>query len=109
MRTRTAERADARIEELVAAPGIAGEDAGEAASLADDGVGKAAGRSRKRGRAAAAVALRPDAGAVDLGQRRQHAPGSEHVVGAGGKQNWVCWATVDVTPRAPKLSSTKAA
>jgi hypothetical protein len=33
----------------------------------------------------------------------------QHIMGAGGKGNWVWLAAVVVTSRAPKLSSTKAA
>ena len=76
---------DARVEELVTTPRIRAEHRGQAASTAQHGVREAArGRREHRG-AAAAVALRTDARRIDLGPLRQHLPGREHVVRAGGE------------------------
>jgi hypothetical protein len=76
-----ARRADAWMEELVAAPGIGGEHGRQSASASDDGVGEAARRRRQHGRAAAAVALCADARGIDLRDLREHLPGGEHVIG----------------------------
>ena len=60
--------ADARVQELVAAPRVGGIDRTQALAGADDGVCKTPGCGREHGRTAAAVTLRPDARFVDFGQ-----------------------------------------
>ena len=77
--------ADARVTELVPAPGIGGEHALQSRTRPDDGIRETACRRSEHRRSAAAMPLRADPRCIDLGKAGQDFPRGQHVVRTGGK------------------------
>src|SRR5262245_31045597 len=76
---------NAGIEELVAAPGVGGENGPQAVASAHRCISEAARRRRQHSRTATTVSLGPDAAAIDLAAGAENLPRRQHVIGAGGK------------------------